>query len=157
MALFWVLAAFCFTLDRAAKLLANAYLRYGESQEALFGLVRLELTRNDGMALGILSGYPALIVLLPVAAVIAGAFALRKYQKTNFTAAAAALIVGGFLGNIVDRLCYGYVLDMLFFPFLPFFVCNIADVAITLGVALMAYSLLFRPKDWRRADAESSG
>ena len=154
MALLWGLAALCFALDRAAKILANLYLSYGMSYELIRGVLRLELTRKTGMAQGALSGYPALIIVLPVLAVAAGAVALRRYQTTAFTRVAAALILGGFLGNLVDRLCYGYVLDMIFFPFLPFFVCNVADVAITFGVGLMAVSLIFRPDDWRRRDAK---
>lgn len=152
--LFWGLTAGCFAVDRVAKLLASANLEAGMSYVVLGGLMRLELTRNTGMALGVLAGYQALIIALPVIAVLAGALALRRYRLTRFTRIASALIMGGFLGNLFDRLIYGYVLDMIFFPFLPFFVCNVADVAITIGVAMMAVSLIFRPNDWRIRDAK---
>lgn len=149
--LLWFTAG-VFALDRAAKLLSLSYLEYGVPLNVLPGLLRLNLTNNTGMALGLLSGQSFLIVLLPILAVGAGALALRRYKLTRFTAIAAGLIVGGFLGNLVDRLFFGFVLDMIYLPFLPFFVCNVADIAITFGVAMMAASLLFRPNDWRLRD-----
>lgn len=60
-------------------------------------------------------------------------------------------MLGGFLGNFLERLWHGWVLDMIYFPFLPWFVCNVADIAICAGVALLAGSLLFRPQDWKEA------
>lgn len=154
MALLIGVSVAAFLLDRVSKLLADAYLTVGMGVEVLPSLLRLQLTRNTGMALGIFAGNSLLIIVLPVLAVLAGALAMRRYHLTHFTAVAAGLILGGFLGNFVDRVFFGYVLDMIYLPFLPFFVCNIADVGITLGVAMMAASLLLRPNDWRRKDAK---
>ena len=70
---------------------------------------------------------------------------------TPFTQTACGLVLGGFLGNFLERLWHGWVLDMIYFPFLPWFVCNVADIAICTGVALLAASLLFRPQDWKEA------
>lgn len=73
---------------------------------------------------------------------------MRHYRMTPFTRTACGLILGGFLGNFIQRLISGYVLDMIYFPWLPFFVCNVADICICFGVALLAFSLLLRPQDW---------
>ena len=62
---------------------------------------------------------------------------------------AAGLIVGGFLGNFGERLLFGSVVDMLYFPWLPWFICNGADIAICFGVAMLVISTLLRPQDWR--------
>ena len=62
---------------------------------------------------------------------------------------AAGLIVGGFLGNFGERLLFGSVVDMLYFPWLPWFICNVADIAICFGVAMLVISTLLRPQDWR--------
>ncbi len=154
MALFWWILALCVAADRASKLWASASLIAGESTAVLPGLLTLRLTQNHGMALGLLAGVEWLNLLLPVLAVLVGWLVLRRYERTPMLRVASALVLAGFVGNFADRLLYGYVVDMIYFPFLPFFVCNVADVCITAGVALFAISLLFRPKDWRERHAD---
>ena len=136
-------------LDAGTKWLASELL--AGRTVALGWLVELRLTRNDGMALGLFAGNRAAGMLLPLAVIVAGWLLLRRYCPTVFTRVAAGLIVGGFLGNFLERLWHGWVLDMIYFPFLPWFVCNVADIAICAGVALLAGSLLFRPQDWKEA------
>lgn len=133
-------------LDAGTKL-AAAQLLTNESV-LVAGLVELRLTHNTGMALGIFAQTGWASLLLPVAAVVCGALLMRRYRMTTFTAIACGLVLGGFIGNYGQRLLQGYVLDMIYFPFLPWFVCNAADICICLGVALLAFSLLLRPKDW---------
>ena len=147
--MFWIgmLASLC--LDRLTKLLAVRDLTLGAESWLIPGVVKLQLSHNDGMALGVFSGSPVLIVALPVLAVIAGFFVLRRYRLTAYTALAYGLMIGGFLGNLMDRVLMGYVVDMIYFTFLPFFICNMADIAISAGVVMIAISLLFRPQDWR--------
>ena len=71
-------------------------------------------------------------------------------QQILFTA--CGLVLGGFIGNFAERLIFGYVRDMIFFPCLPWFVCNVADICICFGVAALAFSLLFRPQDWQEKE-----
>lgn len=151
-ALFAALAAAVFAVDRAAKILAIANLNDGETVVVLPGLLEWRLARNTGMALGIFSGRQALISALPVAVVGAGWLVLRRYRMTQYMRICTALIIGGFLGNFVDRVSMGFVLDMIFFPWMPWYVCNPADIAICFGVAMLAVSLLARPKDWERKE-----
>ena len=153
MALFWAICALAAALDRLTKLWAAAALTLGESREVLPGLLTLRLAHNRGMALGLLAGVDWLNLLLPVLAVAVGWLVLRRYAPAKLPRVAAALVLGGFAGNFADRLIFGYVVDMLYFPFLPFFVCNVADVCITAGVIVFAVSLLFRPQDWRERHA----
>lgn len=136
-------------LDAGTKLLASRLL--AERTVALGWLVELRLTHNDGMALGLFAGNRAAGMLLPLAVIVLGWLLLRRYRLTPFTQTACGLVLGGFLGNFLERLWRGWVLDMIYFPFLPWFVCNVADIAICAGVALLAGSLLFRPQDWKEA------
>ena len=87
--------------------------------------------------------------MLPLAVIVAGWLLMRRYRPTVFTRVAAGLIVGGFLGNFGERLLFGSVVDMLYFPWLPWFICNVADIAICFGVAMLVISTLLRPQDWR--------
>ena len=133
-------------LDAGTKWLASELL--AGRTVALGWLVELRLTRNDGMALGLFAGNRAAGMLLPLAVIFCGWLLLRRYRLTPFTQTACGLVLGGFLGNFLERLWRGWVLDMIYFPFLPWFVCNVADIAISIGVTLMGISLLFRPQGW---------
>ncbi|MDD3335077.1 MAG: signal peptidase II [Eubacteriales bacterium] len=140
-------------LDVGTKVLAVNGLG-AQSLTAIPGLLELRLSYNDGIALGMMSGQSFAILLLPLAVVAGGWFLLRRYVSTYFTRAAIGLVLGGFLGNFLERLWHGYVTDMIFFPFMPWFICNIADITICIGVCLLMISLLFRPGDWREKNAK---
>lgn len=148
MALFWGILVAVFALDRAAKALALRMLALGENVVVWPGVLELRLTHNPGIALGFLAGVPWALLLLPLLAVAAGWLLLRRYQPTRYIRVATALVAGGFLGNLTDRLLLGYVPDMVFFPWMPFYICNAADIAITAGIVMLAASLLLREGDW---------
>ena len=149
MAAFWITVVGVFALDRAVKVAALNWLTLGQRVVLWPGVLEWRLTRNHGMALGFLSGNTLAIIVLPILVVALGWLTLRRYQTTPFTRTAAALLLGGFLGNLLDRLHFGYVLDMIYFPWMPWYICNLADIAICAGVLLLAISLLWRPGDWR--------
>lgn len=153
MLLIGLVAAATLAVDLVSKVLASQ-LPMGVDMPLIPGLLTLRLTHNNGIALGMLSGNRIALLVLPLVIVLLGGFMLRKYQPNGFLRVCCGLILGGFLGNYAERLLNGYVVDMLYFPFLPWFVCNIADVAVCFGVGLMVFSLLFRPQDWREKHAE---
>lgn len=154
---FWGILAAVAALDRAAKLWAGAALKAGENLVAIAGVLEMRYTQNTGMALGFLSGQWLASLALPVAAVVVWVLLGRRYQPTPYKGAASALMLGGFAGNFLDRLLFGYVVDMIYFPWLPWFVCNVADIAISAGVAMLVLSLLLRPGDWREKHGEDEG
>lgn len=139
--------------DLATKQWAQATLT-GDRIVAIPGLLALQLRHNSGIALGMLQGNRWALLVLPVVMLVICWYMLRKYQPTGYMRFAVGLILGGFAGNYIERLLKGYVVDMLYFPFLPWFVCNIADIAVCFGVALIMISLLLRPQDWREKDAK---
>lgn len=147
-------AAAALALDAASKWLSARLL--GSQTVAVGRFVSLTLTRNTGMALGILQGSRLAGILLPLAVVACGFWLMRRYRTTPFTQTACGLVLGGFLGNFLQRLFQGYVLDMLYFPWLPWFVCNVADIAICFGAALLCISLLARPQDWQEKTSEDA-
>lgn len=150
-----IIAALALLMDYASKQLAMLYLTT-DSMEVIPHLLQLHLTLNKGIAFGMLAGKDVLLLVLPVIVILIGWLVLRKYQRSTFVNVAVGLVLGGFLGNYLQRLFNGYVLDMLYFPFLPWFVCNVADVLICLGIAMLMISLLFRPQDWREKHAKDA-
>ena len=144
--LFWMTALAALGLDAFSKWVAARWL--AQETICIGWLMELQNTRNTGMAFGMLSDNLAAGILLPLAVMLSGWLLMRRYRMTAFTRIACGLVLGGFIGNFGQRLLQGYVLDMIYFPWLPFFVCNAADIFICLGVSLLAFSLLFRPQDW---------
>ena len=146
-----------FALDRLTKILAEKALMGGGGQRVIPYLLELRYSQNRGMALGLFSGNVLATLLLPLAAVGIWFFVFRAHRPTWFTVTATALVAGGFAGNFVDRLFLGYVVDMIYFPFLPWFICNLADVGICFGVGMLGLSLFLRPQDWREQHGEENG
>jgi signal peptidase II len=155
MVIFCLTALGVFVLDRITKMLAVAGLSFGANVTVVPGVLEWRLTSNSGIALGLLSGNAIAAMVLPVLVALAGWLVFRRYRFTRFTYAATALVVGGFLSNLLDRLLLGYVLDMVYFPWMPWYICNLADIAICVGVAMLIVSLIARPRDWvRKTEAD---
>jgi signal peptidase II len=135
-------------LDQASKYAAAKYLvRYAEVE--LLPFLNLTLVYNAGAAFGFLSGGSGwqnfLFSAIAVVACVAIFVMLRGLGPGDWVLAAAlTLILGGALGNLIDRLAYGYVIDFIDFHFggWHFWTFNIADSAITIGaIALIADAL----------------
>ena len=154
MRIFYWLATLVAVLDRATKIWATTALPQTDVIRLWPGVLELKHAVNHGMALGIMSGNWLASLVLPIMAVCLWLWMTRQYESTPFKRCAAALILGGFLGNFIDRLLFGHVVDMILFPWMPWFVCNVADIAICAGVGMLVASLLFRPGDWREKHEE---
>lgn len=143
-ALLWVLpGAGIFLVDRLFK-----YLFFDARQVLIPGVLALTGARNTGMALGMMEGNAVPILVISLLAVIVAFFCLRKYRITGLAALSLSMILGGAVGNMLDRALYGYVIDMIEVLFIDFYIFNIADVGVVCGAVLCGVSLLFRPQDW---------
>lgn len=133
------LCALVVGLDQAAKAAIEANLVPGEKVDVL-GPLTLTLAHNDGVAFGLASGGGAALVALTIAALLfVGVLFARDPARPGMWVA-IGLLTGGALGNLIDRVRTGEVtdyIDVLSWP--PF---NLADVAITLGVLVLALSYL---------------
>lgn len=130
-------------LDQGAKALIEANLVPGQQVDAL-GPVGLTLVHNQGIAFGLADGGGwALIALSLAALVFVGAIFARDPTRPGMRIA-VGLLAGGALGNLADRVRAGAVTDYVDLPAWPAF--NLADVAITIGVLLLAFSYVRHPR-----------
>lgn len=106
--------------------------------------------RNTGMAFGLFQGNAYAILAVSALLVAMGFFLVRGMRVSGLAPIALSMILGGALGNMIDRLIYGYVIDM--FPFFGWFVFNVADAGVVVGAVLCGWSLLFRPQDWSKKE-----
>lgn len=145
-----LLVAATLVLDRWTKLLIQKRFDLNESIPVIDGFFNITYVRNTGVAFGIFStiSSPAKSVLLSVftacAAVAVVTYSVRSSANNRLLQIALSLVLGGALGNLYDRLAYGYVVDFLEFYagsyHWPSF--NVADTAISTGVALLALEII---------------
>ena len=149
-----LVAAITAALDQASKgaLLWHFHERgCALHRQPVTSFLDLVLTCNSGVSFGILNraGVNSLIVSLAAAVIVVGLIVWLGRVGTGFLALAIGLVIGGAVGNVIDRLRFGAVIDFLYFHvgswYWPAF--NLADSAICLGVAAMLLDgvLLRRP------------
>ena len=110
---------------------------------------------NDGVAFGLLSGKKWLLIILTLCLIaIMLFFDIRYKQKGKIYSIGFAFMIGGAIGNFVDRICFGYVRDFIKFAFMPNFpTFNFADSFLCVGVTLICIHLLFlMPKNYGKKD-----
>lgn len=145
-ALAGILCGVVVAVDQAVKATIEARLVPGEDVDVL-GPLGLTLSHNRGVAFGLAGGAGLGLVLVTVAALALIVFVFSRDPQRPQIWLAAGLLAGGALGNLIDRLAAGEVTDYIAVGSWPPF--NVADIAITAGVLLMALIYL------RDAEAES--
>ncbi len=132
-------------IDQISKYLIIENLQQeGNSVTVINGLLNFTLSYNDGMAFGLGSSVFRWVfvgIMLIVGIILIYLMFNPKYSNPLFLAA-SALIIGGGIGNAIDRVVNGYVVDFLALTFFPP-ICNIADYAITLGTVLLLIYVIF--------------
>ncbi len=144
-----ILALFCAALivviDQLSKYLVVENLKTeGTSVTVIDGLLNFTLSYNDGMAFGLGSSVFRWVfvgVMVIVGGVLVYLMLNPKYNSPLFLTA-ASLVIGGGVGNAIDRVINGYVVDFLALSFFPP-ICNIADYAITIGTVMLLIYVIF--------------
>jgi signal peptidase II len=139
-----IVAAVVIAVDQITKAFVTASIDRGELVEVI-GPLKFTLTYNDGVAFGLAGGGGIFVILLSMVALVAlGAFIATAPDRLG-TWLAGGLILGGALGNMIDRVRIGHVTDFILLPGWPAF--NIADASITVGVVLLAWTVLRHDAD----------
>ena len=149
-----LLLAACIAGDQLLKYWVVRHLEIGQSAAFLPGLVQLTRLHNTGAAWGSFSGSTALLTAVTAVLLVAVAWlVLKKVIRHPLGLCAAMLVLGGGIGNMTDRICRGYVVDMFDLEFMSYPIFNLADCFVVVGVILGAvYYLWFYDKyDGRKA------
>ena len=156
------IAALIFALDQLSKWVVTGPLQLREvGQIVLLPIFNLTYTENNGISLGLLNatnpvGRWMLVALTSVIAV-GVAYWIGK-EKNRFDQLALGMVLGGALGNILDRVRFGYVVDFAdlhFGDFRPFLVFNVGDAAISIGVVILLLRAFLTRKE--RTEGEKPG
>ena len=129
--------------DQLSKLMVVRYLNLNEAINFIPGLLGFRHLRNNGAAFSLLQNQQALFALITIVVLSIAVYYLWKEResKTVFPWALSLVIAGG-LGNFIDRLRWGYVVDMLETRFMDFPIFNIADSYLSIGVFLLFIYLI---------------
>lgn len=142
-------AAGVVVLDQVSKAIARATLVEGESVTLISGVIDLKLTYNTGAAFSLGEGAGPFYVLMAVAMFAFGVWlAWKRTDTPTSLVAAVACVVGGGIGNAIDRVVLGAVTDFFNPTFIDFAVFNVADSFITVGV-IVAFLIWWRWDDAR--------
>lgn len=138
-----IVGAVLVIIDQIIKYFVSAYLQPVGSVSVIDNIFSLTYVENKGVAFGMFSDMRWIFVALTsILLVIIIFYMFKKRPKGNFFYVCAALIIGGGIGNLIDRIFYGYVIDYLSLSFFPP-VCNFADYCITAGTIMLVIYLLF--------------
>ncbi|WDI32553.1 signal peptidase II [Hyphococcus flavus] len=131
-------AALIIVLDQASKFwIVHGLDLPGVRKIEISGVFDLSYVENRGASFGMLSGMRWLLSLISIGVALALTAWLGRLTRT-IAATGVAFVIGGALGNLYDRLAYGYVIDFLDFSGLYFpWVFNVADMAINVGIAFL--------------------
>lgn len=135
-------SALCaYVIDRLSKLFAVRMMYPGQSVEVIPKIFNITLVLNSGAAFGLFKDRAAFFIVISAFIItLIILYAWRQNMMAPSVAVSLGLILGGSLGNLVDRASFGYVIDYFDFRIWPVF--NIADSAICVGVGILILGAL---------------
>jgi len=151
---------FIIVLDQVSKIIIKSRFNLHETHDALGSLLRFVYVQNPGIAFGFHFGsawfYAAFAAIASLALLI---YLYRRRQSRFVFRLALALILGGAVGNLIDRLAYGKVVDFIEIGFAGWrwpYIFNIADIGVTFGMIILIALTLFE-KDENESTNMPSG
>ncbi len=136
-------------LDQATKILAINELTKVDTVPLIEGVFHLTYATNTGAAFSMFSNstfYLGLVSAVCVILLSTFLYTEKKKGASKYMTFSLALIIGGAIGNGIDRFIKGYVVDFFDFRLINFAVFNVADSFVVIGVVLLAISILFEKK-----------
>jgi len=130
--------------DRITKIFFSDILSVGESFPLIRNFIHMTLVHNTGIAFGLFKNQGVVFIIIPIIAIVLLVFNIVYYRNTKELSRsyiiAFSLILGGAIGNLIDRILFGYVIDFIDLRFWPVF--NVSDSAITVGAVIIAFKCI---------------
>lgn len=140
----YITAIVLFIIDQITKSFISTYLTLNQSIKVIKDFFYITYINNSGASFGMLKNSKLFLIILSLIAIIIILRYMNTFKKTKLNMIGFSLVLGGILGNLSDRILFGYVID--FFDFFIFSynfpVFNFADVFIVIGVILLIISIL---------------
>ena len=133
-------AAILLVFDQVTKVAADHWLRPIGSIPLAGSWISLTWATNTGGAFGVLASSPRFLTVISAIVAVGLVLMAPRLSDSRMLGMSVALLLGGALGNLMDRLRLGYVIDFIDLHFWPIF--NIADIAITIGAGLLIIAMI---------------
>ena len=143
-----VIVAVLLAADQLIKVWAVSELAGGASREFIkFGdneIVNLTYTENTGAAFSIMSGEQWFTIgFASLALIIFAVYVIKNYRNSRAAMIFSAMVISGGIGNLIDRIRIGYVVDYIEMRLFRFAIFNFADICVTVGIVLLMIYILF--------------
>ena len=153
--LYAILIIVLIAMDQATKVIVDSQLAYQKSEVIIDHFFYFTYTHNFGAAWSLLQGATTLFIAFAIIAVV-GLFYVFYHSKKDeiFTRFGVALVMSGAIGNVIDRVVYGYVRDFIDFVIFgyDFPIFNVADMCIVVGVFLIVFEMMGEEyKTWKQS------
>lgn len=143
-------------LDQITKWLAVLFLKEIDTLPLIKNVLHLTYLENTGAAFGILKNNRWIFLVVSAVAIVALLFYLAKFRpKNKWLLVGLSFIVGGGIGNMIDRLLLGYVIDFIDFRLINFAVFNVADTFVCIGAVLVIIYVFFFSEKESKKESES--
>ena len=130
-------------LDQLTKSLAVTYLEPQGEIPLWKGVLHLNFVRNEGAAFGMLSDHRWVFMVFSTVAILGlSVYLFRFCKEKTWAKIALAMIIGGGIGNMIDRFSTGSVVDFIYFALIDFAVFNVADSFVCVGAGILAVYLI---------------
>ncbi len=140
--IYWVLMFVLVIIDQVIKSAIVGHIALGASISIVPGLLSLTNLHNSGAAWSILQGKMSFFYLISVVALGVMVYLLWRLRQRRLYEFGIVLMIAGTLGNFIDRIRIGYVVDMFQLDFINFPIFNFADLCLTVGVVLILIGVL---------------
>ena len=144
MLVYLILSILFVIVDQVVKMWIVNNFSLHDGMELIKGLVSILYVRNTGAAWGMFEGKMVFYLITAVAVGTLLYLMFKEKGKSKLLLSAYSLILAGAVGNFIDRIRLGYVVDMFKFEFIDFPIFNVADICLTIGVIFLFYYVIFK-------------
>ena len=135
------------SIDQISKYIALNYLKDIGSMPIIENIFHLTYVENRGAAFGILQDNQFIFIIVAILAMVVGLSYIYKYKLSLLAKSSIVLIISGAIGNMIDRVRLGFVVDFFDFRIIWAYVFNIADVFVVIGTILLCIHIIFFDND----------
>lgn len=145
-------------LDQLIKHIVSANMAVGESKFIIKNFIEIQYCQNFGGMMGTFNGMAKILGIFTILIIVAGLIAIiLKKIKLSVPYVCVTMILAGGIGNLIDRLTLGYVIDYINVLFIDFYIFNFADCLVTVGAfVLIGYEIYEIIKDSRKRDKKDA-
>lgn len=151
---YYLLSFIIVLIDQVSKYLTQAYVDIGQQIEWIPGLLSITHIHNTGAAWSILEGQMWFFYIITVIVAVMIIYYMQQMKNERLLKTGLAFILGGAVGNFIDRLMHQYVIDMIQLDFIDFPIFNLADTALTIGVILLFIQYIFLDRQEKESKAD---